>query len=645
MKWPEWKQILRIFVVALVLSLTSIDGEAAAQTPVQKVRIAESIWGFDGRVVPGQFNPLSILLDNLSEDSIEGQVSVQLVTGMVRDSGGVHREAVFLSPNTRRWVQFYPYISRNSGQCRIRLETADGVVFSQELDQARSVIDPAEGDSANAAPPVMTSVILDRPGMTPRFPTSLKHLPAEIFPPYATAVVPLRVLFLDHVPDWEEPRRQALLSWLKSGGSIHLLRDRNGQELVFQGILSELNKPFAEFTVGSGRVTRHAFQRDAVPDQVVETATRRQIPKPDDVPETQSPEQIQMNALAGQSFDPSYSDSNLLMEFRRLTQPDHAWWLIFLLSLMYIGMIFPGCWFLSQNRKLHYLTTYGAIAGLAVVFSILFLIIGQRGYGEDTSLHSIGIARAEDDTTWNLFQWNSLFVTGGEQYQLRSDEQEAVLACGEADEAVAATIQSGNRAAFDVQIPPFSSQSVISRRRLKTPNREVRLASVELEQSGLRQLSITAGPEFPRDKECIYMVIHDTAVYDLSWDERKTTLGTLHNKRHLMGYTRPSEFGAFNNPWNPNSVRVGNRVIIDGVEQPENQTAEELFYGEALPRLVERSLLDEGIFRMQEFRLPADRIRLLVYAPISKELQLAVSTEAKTVGRVLFISDLFLNSP
>ncbi|MFN9970248.1 MAG: hypothetical protein ACK58T_10155, partial [Phycisphaerae bacterium] len=107
--------------MTIVVSLTSSDGETAAQTPVQKVRIAESIWGFDGRVVPGQFNPLSILLDNLSQDSIEGQVSFQLVTGMVRESGGVNRETVFLSPNTRRWVQFYPYISRNSGQCRIRL--------------------------------------------------------------------------------------------------------------------------------------------------------------------------------------------------------------------------------------------------------------------------------------------------------------------------------------------------------------------------------------------------------------------------------------------------------------------------------------------------------------------------------------------
>ncbi|MFM7834565.1 MAG: hypothetical protein ACKPJD_22425, partial [Planctomycetaceae bacterium] len=60
-------------ISGLLLSLALvvlIAQEAAGQTSLSaRVRIAEASWGFDGRVTAGEFQPVSLLLDNLSSDA------------------------------------------------------------------------------------------------------------------------------------------------------------------------------------------------------------------------------------------------------------------------------------------------------------------------------------------------------------------------------------------------------------------------------------------------------------------------------------------------------------------------------------------------------------------------------------------------
>lgn len=614
--------------VAALVCISAVAAECAAQP--QELRLAEKAWGFDGRVAQGQFNPLSVLVDNLSDQPIEGVVTLRPVSGMLREGGGVLTAPLYLAPNTRRWVQFYPYINRHSSSWRLTIKTDERTIHSETIDQPRSIYDLNSDESMSRRHP---AVILDKSSMASRLPTSVKHMSDEIFPPYSTATAALRVLFLDHVPDWEAPRQAALLSWLRLGGQLHLLQDSNGLALQFSGILSPLNEPFSEFPVGSGKVVRHTLQREGLTDAIAGPLIDRAKQSGDaDIQRQINAAQYQMSNT---TLDPGSSDADMLADMRSLTQPEHAWWLILLLSLAYIGMIFPGCWILSQKRSVHYLATYGAIAGLAIVFSILFLVIGRRGYGESTVMHSVAIARSDDATHWNTLQWNSLFVTAGDNYLLRMDDQQAMIASGNSEERVDAYIECGSSGRFDVRIPPFSSQSMLSRRTIAAPDWELSVRTAEVSSTSLVKLELSVGKDFPAGKDCRYMVLYHDTLYSASLGAGKDTLTSLGSIRKLPDFCAQRPQQAYNGGF------FFNPVVRDEHDQ---RTPVQRFYDDSIHLLVGRSLLDDGVRQTLDFILPADRVRLLVYAPMPESFEIPVSKPTRHEGWVLYVRDVLLQS-
>ena len=538
-------RVLRVSaLVSFALTMVAVCVLAgAAQAQPKQIRIVESIWGFDGRVVPGQFNPLSILIDNLSDDPVEGFVTLQSVSGMVRNTGAQFTETIYLSPHTTRWVQFYPYVNRYATGWRVSVRTEQGLLFSDSMDQGRSVFESVSGEGDSKT---VQAVILDKSGLTSRQPTTVKHMPDEVFPPFSTATAPLGVLFLDHVPDWESPRQEALISWLRCGGKLHLLLDTNGEPLHFPATMAELNEPFNEFNVGSGTVTRYEIQRSQLTSQIVDPLVVQAGQKDDpDAIESATQTELQMrNSVA----DPGTTDNELFSLMRELTQPEHAWWLIFLLSLAYVGMVFPGCWFLSQKKSLHYLTTYGAIAGLSILFSFIFLFIGRRGYGESTVMHSLAVARFEDESHLSCFQWGTLFVTEANDYSVTSNDQQALWASGSVDEEVDGKIRSGNRGQFDVRIPPFSSQTMLSRRRLTIPDWELELGEFNGDGNELLNLSIHTGAAFPFDNKWRIILLYGRNLYEGRFDAATRTITRTTSLQRLVDFCnfRPTtNFGGF----------------------------------------------------------------------------------------------------
>ena len=620
------------FLSIICLLLVATTGRPAIAQQGQQVRIVEVVWGFDGRVVPGQFMPLSILVDNLSDEPIEAQARLASASGMLREVGGTAIQPVFLGPNSRRWVQFYPYVVGRMTAWRFTLQTAEKTHTFDDIDQPRAVFDNS-GSSDQNAPQSLPAVILDPTGVLSKQPTSIKHMPAEIFPPYATATHGLYAMFLDHVPDWEAPRQESLLSWLKSGGRLHLLLDQNNQTLRFSGTLAALNEPFPEFTVGTGTVTRHDFQRGQLTVQTVAPVVTPPQVAPEDEEDAKAFNLNQSNR--GYWRTGQIDDGEMFSELRELTQPDHAWWLIFLLSLCYVGLIFPGCWILSKQRTLHFLVTYGAIAGLAAVFSLFFLLIGRRGYGEATSVHTLAIARAEDETHWSLFEYSTLFVTDGDNYTIDSKDQQALLASGASEESVEADITSGNTASFVSRIPPFSNQSLLSRRRLTADDWKLAITGFSQSGSQLTNLTLACGDKFPSGKDVQCFVLHGRDVHGATIDATKNELTLANSRQRFQDFCQPENqdgSGRFATPFG----FVPNR-------DPEPDPLLKCFK-DALPRLAQRSLVDDCVENISRFRLPEGRVRLMVYAPIPVSMQLSVRAEARRDGRILYIRDLPLSS-
>lgn len=145
-----------------------------------------------------------------------------------------------------------------------------------------------------------------------------------------------------------------MLAWLKAGGRLHLLLDQNRQTLRFSGPLAALNEPFTEYHVGSGSVTRHEIQRAELSKDIVTLAVTTQGLSKADLDEIA---EYQEQAGNGFSYGTSVTDDeDLFYELRQLTQPDHMWWLIFLLSLCYVGLIFLAAGFCHDNASCTFLS-------------------------------------------------------------------------------------------------------------------------------------------------------------------------------------------------------------------------------------------------------------------------------------------------
>jgi len=112
------------------------------------------------------------------------------------------------------------------------------------------------------------------------------------------------------------------------------------------------------------------------------------------------------------------STLNFLYQLSEMTQPDHNWTMIYILSSFYIFLIFPGCYLFNKKQKgkgyrnslLFLLITVG-------VFSTIFWSIGKRGYGETTTINSLVIARPLKGNQYDLTYWINTFVTEGAEYQ------------------------------------------------------------------------------------------------------------------------------------------------------------------------------------------------------------------------------------
>ena len=618
-----------ILIVALIVGCIFAPTVIAQDS--QQLRVVEVVWGFDGRVVTGQFMPLSILVDNLSDQPIEATARLRRVTGALNEVGGISTQPVFVGPNSRRWVQFYPYILGNMATWYFDLQTEERTYTFDPMDQPRAIFD--RNRDSQEAQLSLPAVILDQQGVATKSPTTIKHMPAEVFPPYAPAMHGLHALFLDHVPDWEAPRQQALLSWLKSGGQLHLMKDSNNQTLSFSGVLAPLNEPFPEFPVGNGLVTRHDFQRDGLSLQVVTPIVTPPGLTQDVAEPEQSFNQIGTASHMSQE-EATVNDDELLMWMRELTQPEHSWIVIFLLSVCYVGLIFPGCWVLSKQRRLHFLVTYGAIAGLAVFFSLIFLFVGQRGYGETTSLHTLAVARAEDATHWSSLEYRTLFVTSGDLYTLDDKDRQTLLASGAADERADAVMTSGNLASFVARVPPFSSQSMIFRRRLTLDDWNLKISEVEQNGSELTALTLSFNEKFPLNKDNQYFVVHGKRISILKADDSRKQLTYAGSGSLLTTFCTPvQEFDdGFARILTPGGTRGS------GYPDEAKDPVAECFQ-KSLLKLVARSTADDFYADLKRFELPAGRVRILIYAPVPATQDMTVSADVKREGRILYVRD------
>jgi hypothetical protein len=434
-----------------------------ATASASAIEVQEVKWGFDGQVVPGRFNLLSVLVANPEAGPFDGTVNFYKSRGPADRVGAVYGTPCFLSPLTTRWLQFYVYIDNQYDQWRLE--------WGRGPDDHHDIEPPKWGPQAH--------VLLSDSETTLNTISAFRQFPEDLFPTTVAATGGLDSLLLDHAPHWEPAKRQAFLNWLRAGGKVDLLRGADGHDPVFADELAVLNSSQERVRIGAGVALRHAATARDIRIQDVQGG---------DVPPREfKPDEPVARWQTADTF------------FRALTgmsQRNYNWGLIYLLAIAYAVLAGPGN--LRVGRRLaDYRLRIALLLATIAGFAWLFDLVGRRGQGEASVIHTLSYARAIDADTYDVMQWVNVFAVRGGKYTITHAAPHNLYATGQDYEAVNGVIESGKDGQFVVDIPMYSRRAFLHAAEMKGPRIPVKIVSWDGAET-LNRLVLNVGPDFTK---------------------------------------------------------------------------------------------------------------------------------------------------
>ncbi len=394
-------------------------------------------WGFGGKVALGTFNLLSVEVRNPGNDIANAVLTLTTEGGV---SAAAYHQPVTLSPGQARWVQFNVYV----GNYKPDFELSWG-------DRQVLPIEDLRGEK-NYAPPAV--VVLADPDTVRA--SRLPVFPEEMFPATVSATDGLHAVLLDHQPRFRvASQAEAFLDWVRLGGIVHVVPGPGGTMPTFDGKLAMLNVTGPAERVGSGWVVRHQVSVAEASPKTLEAAG---FPLPAEPANNPRPDPDQQSYRYNSDAN---SDSSFFETLAMVTRPKIAWWLIYLLTAVYVIVIGPVFFLL---RKRDYRMLLLGFLGTVTLFAWIFTVIGRRGYGESQVCHSLAVARVIGGGRYDVTHWSHAFATSGNTYHFSyPGASQLYAAVGQSGEKVRGSINLGGEASFDADIPLFSFRNFLHR--------------------------------------------------------------------------------------------------------------------------------------------------------------------------------------
>ncbi len=613
-----------IRALACLVCCVGVPAVGAAQ---DFLRIENVTWGFDGSVVPNAFNPVSFELQNDGNEPLHLDLRLTRANGVETVDAPVRvappGELVFLAPQSGRRVQIFVYIHNQWSDFNLVWGFGPG-----------QRIDLLNGNQIKLGRPA-TVVLYDPYGLSQPGGGGLARFDESHFPISASGTAGLAGVVLDHEPQWQPTQQQAFLDWLHAGGVVHLLEPTAGERVQFSSALSVLNSPLDEFPVGMGRVLRHPFtlptlDRDYVNERIAPVGAVELKPAPEET--TDAEDYAEDYNSYNYNYTP-YIDweigSQLFNRLKQMTRPDHNWPLIYLMSLVYLLIIFPGCWLIGRRRA-DYRVTYGAMLGAVVLFSMGFKAVGQRGYGEQTALHAVTIAQPLPTGRMIFRQWANLFVTDGDDYRIAHNGSGLLYSSGQTMEAVRGSVFNPPAGEFDVDVPPFSSRTIASAGVLEQTGFQA-TAEEFVTGTHLEKLAVRLEGNYPATVSEAYALYLDQT-YTLVFNEGALTMHSA-NQPFSM-FLRAEQ-------WGEDVYNYG--FPTWGDEKSEDQ----LFAGALYPLIAESVGVHDEDTRNRA-QLASDRARVFLFAEMPEEMfpvaeyqdEPGRALPARRAGRVVYVFDV-----
>lgn len=581
-----------VFFYGLIFVLLGLNAEA--------LEVRETRWGFDGRVVPGRMNPVSLLIANPGNNSFDGAVTLRETAGVGGHNGAPYVQPVFLSSRTERWVQFTVFI--NAGYEDFVAEWGRGARDRFQLLRA-STGPPARVLLIDAANPFASG-------------GAMKVFPDALFPTTVAATDGLDGVVLDYAPRWEIARREAFVDWVKLGGKVIVLPGTNGQFPQFTEQLAVLNISAESVRVGAGTVLRVTATRKEAGERLF---TERGFPTPE---LKQATPPIVYNL-----------EQTLFQRLAQLTRPNIPWWLINSLTALYILVVGPLHYYWA--RRIDYRLSIGAFVGCVGIFGFLFSVVGRRGYDEAQTVHSLSIARAIEAGRYDVTQWISAFATRGEIYPL-THRAAANLYAASSNEAINGQILNGKDGRFIADIPQYSSRQFVHRAVMPGDDTSATVETLESGVEVLNTLTLKVGPGFPRNAFEIRARYRDH-FYRMDLRGDQLTLANAERAQPVAAFLPQATVQQAMHSFNNFTVGEGSAARTNGSLRA------------TLPLLYLRAMDGRSYFSqvIERGPQPADQLQLFVFTKSPETFRLQGKGFGGETGYVLYVQEVSnpVNSP
>ncbi|MCM8540156.1 MAG: hypothetical protein NE328_07755 [Lentisphaeraceae bacterium] len=400
--------MFRLFAVVYLLLSFQVFG----------IQIGKIQWGFNNKVKKHTFNFVTFEVMNDSPTVYDSYIALEPDGMGVQTS--LHKK-LFLNPGQRKIVQFSCYIDHSDDNWTVKWEGG------------KSYIDKAPESNGSF-------IYLNQGFSAIRLNRGINLMQDSLFPATVTLTDDLDGLALDHNPDWSPKQKEAFMDWLRKGGAVFIINDRSGSQPKFTSIMSDLNNPDSKFHIGNGMVEREKVSITSFEKPYVNTTER-------------------IN-----EYTPNSNEYFQALQY--LVKTDHNWTLIYFLIFVYLIVIGPVNYLIGKKTrdwKVPNLFFLIAVIG----FSILFSVIGRRGYGEQTKLTSVSLADVIEEDKYDVQQWTNIFVTSGDLYNLtHNGSPNQYYSFSEIGKKTMIDADTGT---FTADIPLFSSRRMIHRAKLDGP--------------------------------------------------------------------------------------------------------------------------------------------------------------------------------
>lgn len=567
----------------------------AFAAPLRALEMRQTLWGFDGRVVPGRMTPVSMLMVNPGKEAFDGDLVLRQLGGLGGQSGAPFVQPAYIAPQSERWVQFQVFI--------------DGSQSGFELSWGRGAKDRAEIDSPTTGAPAR--VLLSDPDNPFAAGGSFKVFPDQLFPTTVAATDGLDAVVLDYTPRWEPARREAFVDWLKRGGLVLVLPGRNGEFPVFTEQLDVLNISADSAPVGAGTVLRAKVSRREAGGKLF---ADRGFAAPE--------------LKANQNTSVYNFEQTVFERLARLTRPNIRWWLINTLTVVYLLVVGPMHY--RWGRKIDYRVSIAAFLGTVALFGWMFSVIGRRGYGESQTVHSVAIARSLGGGRHDVTQWVSAFATRGDLYTL-THQAPANLYAAPSMEAVNGRIFNGKDGRFLADIPLYSSRQFVHRAAMTGDDTSVTVEEWSDEDIELKNLKLKIGPQFPKEVIDMRVRFRDRFYEVLRAGDRLVVNGNSLRQSFEQFLPRDRILEA-----------MSNNMTFDVPTAGEAQSRKDDLLP-VLPLLYVRAMDGREYFQQQIAHppRPGNRFRLYIFAKAPASFHMQGKGFVRENGCVLYVKDVF----